>query len=287
MTNQYMPGSPSVKIQRFDGATTDNKLYSPWSFTLNTGEMFEAFIIQPRCLLPPSGLRFLLDNINSKPSHGLHLKRCHLWLTGTFDSVVNGSETINATADGQLYVNTSASTGYQFRHHIALPMSGLSIPNVCPLFEGSFILRATTGSQATNVYLGAGLLSTVPANTTEYISIENTCPAFEQIPTDLSSEWVWGYAIYNISTSHPIEVNAYDVLALPKISTLKFTLYDTLLNEALNASYTGDDRAMLDLPFMHKHSGEVSMSNLRLKAHRILLTPVVDAPASRWLQHTT
>ena len=285
--NQYIPGSPSVKIQRFDGATTDKKLYSPWSFTLNTGEMFEAFIIQPRCLLPPSG---------PEVSVGLHQLEAVKWppsgndatfgLQTRFDSVVNGSEIINATADGHLYVNTSASTGYQFRHHIALPMSGLSIPNVCPLFEGSFILRATAGSQPTDVYLGAGLLSTVPANTTEYILIENTCPAFEQIPTDLSSEWVWGYAIYNISTSHPIELNAYDVLALPKISTLKFTLYDTLLNEALNASYTGDDRAMLDLPFrVQTLQGAVNVE-LEVESSPNLVDSVVDAPASRWLPNT-
>ena len=73
--------------------------------------MFEAFIIQPRCLLPRAVLRFLLVYINSKPSHGLQLETMLLWLTDAFDSVVNGSETINATADGQLYVNTSASTG--------------------------------------------------------------------------------------------------------------------------------------------------------------------------------
>ena len=126
-------------------------------------------------------------------------------------------------------------------------MTEWGIPNVCPLFEGSFTLQARSGPQSTDVYLGAGSLATLPPNSTRYISIENTCPAFDPISTDASNEWGWGYAVYNISTSHPTELAAYDVLALPKREKLAFGLEESLLNEALNASYTGDDLSLIHI----------------------------------------
>ena len=113
----------------------------------------------------------------------------------------------------------------------------MSIPNLCPLGEGSFVLRATTGVQQTELFFGLSSLGTVPAQSTAYVSVQDTCPSFEAISMDLSNEWVWGYVVYNISTSQPIELAAYDLLALPIESKLKFALDDPLLNQALNASY--------------------------------------------------
>ena len=196
-----------------------------------------------------------------------------------FDSIVNGTNIIDATQDGQLYVNTSSSTNYQFRHLIALPMTAWGIPNVCPLFEGSFTLQARSGPQQTDVYLGASILSTIPANSTSYIAVENTCPYFDPISTDVSNEWIWGYAIYTISTSNPTELAAYDVLALPKQEKLKFGLNESLLNQALNASYTGDDRTLLDLPFrIQTERGSVRV-DLEVESQPDLVDSVIDAPA--------
>ena len=284
-SSTYLQG-PSVKIEEFT-VNTEKELYAPWSFTLSTGDEFRALVVEPHCLVPPQGPHVSigqnqLEAVAWPPSghdsnFGVQMK---------FDSIVNGSNITNASEHGHLYVNTSSSTYYQFRHLIALPMTEWGIPNVCPLFEGSFTLQARSGSQSTDVYLGAGQIATLPANSTRYISIENTCPAFDPISTDASNEWGWGYAVYNISTSHPTELAAYDVLALPKQEKLTFGLDESLLNEALNASYTGDDRALLDLPFrIQTNYGSVRV-DLEVESQPDLVDSVIDAPGSRWLPNT-
>ena len=285
-SSQYFQGSPSVKIDQYN-VNGEKELYAPWSFTLSSGEAFRSLVLEPRCITPPQGPHVTVGQnqlvaIDWPPTgddsnYGVQLQ---------FDSLVNGTNIIDATQDGQLYVNTSASTSYQFRHFIALPMTEWGIPNVCPLFEGSFTLQARSGSQQTDVYLGAGLLSSLPADTTRYIAIENTCPTFEPILADPSNEWGWGYAIYNISTSQPIELAAYDVLALPKQEKLKFGLDESLLNQALNASYTGEDRALLNLPFrVQTERGSVRV-DLEVESQPDMVDSVIDAPSSRWLPNT-
>ena len=90
----------------------------------------------------------------------------------------------------------------------------------------------------------------------------------------------------SISTSHPTELVAYDVLALPKREKLTFGLEESLLNEALNASYTGDDRALLDLPFrIQTNQGSVRV-DLEVESQPDLVDSVIDAPSSRWLPNT-
>ena len=102
----------------------------------------------------------------------------------------------------------------------------------------------------------------------------------------LPTNGVGGYAVYNISTSHPTELAAYDVLALPKREKLTFGLEESLLNEALNASYTGDDRALLDLPFrIQTNQGSVRV-DLEVESQPDLVDSVIDAPSSRWLPNT-
>ena len=285
-STQYFQGTPSMKIQQYN-AIDAKELHSPWTFTLGLGDEFQSLTVEPRCIMAPQAPEVTIGYnqleavkwppTGNDPSYGFQTM---------FDSVFNGSTVTDATTDGQLYVNTSASTTYGFRHNIALPMSSTTIANVCPLFEGSFVLRATSGSQQTDVYLGSGLLATVPAHSTTYVTVQNTCPTFEAIAIDLSDEWVWGYAVYNISTSQPIELSAYDVLALPIQSKLEFTLDDPLLNQALNASYTGDDRALLDLPFrVETQRGGVDVE-LEIESLPDLVDSVVYAPSSRWLPNT-
>ena len=285
-SSQYFQGALPVKIDQYN-VNTEKELYAPWSITMNSGQAFRALVLEPRCLAPPEGPQITIGQnelvaIDWPPTG----KDPNFGVQRMFDSLVNGTDIIDATLDGQLYVNTSGSTNYQFRHFIVLPMTEFGIPNVCPLFEGSFVLRAQSGSQQTEVYLGSSSLSTIPANSTRYITIENTCPSFELISTDLSNEWVWGYAIYNLSTSHPTELAAYDVYALPKRADLKFGLDQSLLNQALNASYAGDDRAMLDLPFrIQTERGSVRV-DLEVESQPELVDTVIDAPRSRWLPNT-
>tara|TARA_B100001741_G_scaffold33348_2_gene23863 strand:- start:23749 stop:30069 length:6321 start_codon:yes stop_codon:yes gene_type:complete len=285
-SSQYFQGAPSVKVDQYN-VNNEKELYAPWSFTLNSGEVFSALILEPRCLIPPKGPHVTIGQnqlvaIDWPPTGN----DSNFGVQAMFDSIVNGTNIIDATQDGQLYVNTSSSTNYQFRHLIALPMTAWGIPNVCPLFEGSFTLQARSGPQQTDVYLGASILSTIPANSTSYIAVENTCPYFDPISTDVSNEWIWGYAIYTISTSNPTELAAYDVLALPKQEKLKFGLNESLLNQALNASYTGDDRTLLDLPFrIQTERGSVRV-DLEVESQPDLVDSVIDAPGSRWLPNT-
>ena len=285
-TSQFSQGPPSVKVQQFD-AIDRKELNSSWSFSLNTGEQFRALLIEPQCSIPAQGPGVTIGQNNleaidwpptgSDPNYGAQLM---------FDSFVNGSSTVGATQHGQLYVNTSSSTSYQLRHLIALPMSYLASSTVCPLLEGSFTLRATAGAQDTDVRMGPHLLKTVPAHSTRHITIENTCPSFDIISTDPSNEWVWGYANYNISTSHPTELAAYDVIALPIEEKLKFGLHESLLNQAVNASYTGNDRVLLDLPFrVQTQQGGVNVE-LEVESQPNLVDSVVDASSSRWLPNT-
>ncbi|MGB1567446.1 MAG: hypothetical protein ACPHBQ_03090, partial [Candidatus Poseidoniaceae archaeon] len=285
-STQYFQGAPSVKIDQYN-VNSEKELYAPWSFTLNSGEAFRALVLEPHCLLPPKGPHVTIGQnqlvaIDWPPTGN----DSNFGVQRMFDSIVNGTNIIGATQDGQLYVNTSSSTTYGFRHFIALPMTAWGIPNVCPLFEGSFTLQARSGPQQTDVYLGGSLLSTLPANSTSYIVIENTCPYFEPVSTDPSNEWIWGHAIYTLSTSNPTELAAYDVLALPKQEKLKFGLNDSQLNQALNASYTGDDRALLDLPFrIQTERGSVRV-DLEVESQPDLVDSVIDAPGSRWLPNT-
>ena len=100
------------------------------------------------------------------------------------------------------------------------------------------------------------------------------------------NEWGWGYAVYNISTSHPTELAAYNLIALPKLEKLKFELDESILNRALNASYTGDDRVLLDVPFrIQTERGSVRV-NLEVESQPNLIDSVIDAPSSRWLPNT-
>ena len=285
-TNQFIPGQTPVTVQQFD-AINQKGLYSSWEFSLNLDDEFRALLIEPRCLISPKGPyvsigQNQLEAVKWPPTG----KDANFGVQRMFDSVINGSDTINASGEGQLQFNTSSSTSYLLRHHIALPMSEMSIPNICPLFEGSFILRGSSGTQQTELYLGQALLATVPSQSTRHISVENTCPAFVPIASDPSNEWVWGYAIYNISSSHPIELTAYDLQALPKQEELKFQLNESLLNQALNASYTGDDRELLNLPFrVQTELGGVNVE-LEVESQANLVDRVIIAPESRWLPNT-
>ena len=161
-SSQYYQGSPSVKIDQYN-VNGEKELYAPWSFTLSSGEAFRSLVLEPRCIVPPQGPHVTVGQnqlvaIDWPPTgddsnYGVQLQ---------FDSLVNGTNIIDATQDGQLHVNTSASTAYQSSPH--RPTNDrMGIANVCPLFEGSFTLQARSGSQQTDVYLGAGLLSSVPA----------------------------------------------------------------------------------------------------------------------------
>ena len=165
-------------------------------------------------------------------------------------------------------------------------MSYLASSTVCPLLEGSFTLRASAGAHDTDVRMGPHLLKTVPAYSTRHITVENTCPTFDPISTDSSNEWIWGYANYNLSTSYPAELAAYDVIALPIEEKLKFGLHESLLNQAINASYTGNDRVLLDLPFqIQTQQGGVNVE-LEVESQPNLVDSVVDASSSRWLPNT-
>jgi hypothetical protein len=275
-----------MKIQQYN--TIDQKeLYSPWTFTLGMGDEFQSLTAEPSCIIPPQGPEITigynqLEAVKWPPSGN----DPNFGVQTMFDSFVNGSIVTNASSHGQLYVNTSASTTYGFRHTMALPLSSMSIPNVCPLFEGSFVVRATTRAQQTELYLGSASLATVPPQSTAYVTIQDMCPAFEAISVDPSNEWVWGYAVYSISTSQPIELAAFDLLALPIESNLEFALDHSLLNQALNASYAGDDRALLDLPFrVQTQRGGVHVE-VEVESLPDLVDSVVDAPSSRWLPNT-
>ena len=285
-STQYFQGPPSMKVQQYNGID-QKELYSSWTFTLGMGDEFQSLTIEPRCIIPPQGPEITIGYnqleavkwppSGNDPNFGVQMM---------FDSVVNGSTVTNATTHGHLHVNTSASATYHFRHTMALPLSSMSIPNICPLFEGSFVLRATTGAQQTELFFGPSSLRTVPPHSTAYVSIQDTCPAFETISIDLSNEWVWGYAVYNFSTSQPIELAAYDLFALPIESKLEFGLDDPLLNQALNASYAGDDRALLDLPFRVQTQRGGVLVEVEVESLPDLVDSVVDAPGSRWLPNT-
>ena len=285
-SSMYLQGPPSVKIEQFT-VNTEKELYAPWSFTLSTGDEFRALVVEPRCLIPPQEPHVSigqnqLEAVTWPPSG----HNSNFGVQMMFDSIVNGSNISNATEHGHLYVNTSSSTIYQFRHLIALPITEWSIPNVCPLSEGSFMLQARSGPQSTDVSLGSTSLATLPANSMEYIAVENMCPTFEPISIDTSNEWGWGYSVYNISTSHPTELAAYDLFALPKQEKLKFELDESILNRALNASYTGDDRVLLNLPFrIQTERGSVRV-DLEVESQPNLIDSVIDAPSSRWLPNT-
>ncbi|MGB2340317.1 MAG: hypothetical protein ACPH9K_04880 [Candidatus Poseidoniaceae archaeon] len=285
-STQYFQGPPSMKVQQYNGID-QKELYSSWTFTLGMGDEFQSLTVEPRCIVPPQGPEITIGYnqleavkwppSGNDPNFGVQMM---------FDSVVNGSTVTNATTHGHLHVNTSASATYHFRHTMALPLSSMSIPNICPLFEGSFVLRATTGAQQTELFFGPSSLRTVPPHSTAYVTIQDTCPAFETISIDLSNEWVWGYAVYNFSTSQPIELAAYDLFALPLESKLEFGLDDPLLNQALNASYAGDDRALLDLPFRVQTQRGGVLVEVEVESLPDLVDSVVDAPGSRWLPNT-
>ncbi|MGB2156150.1 MAG: hypothetical protein ACPHZ4_04030 [Candidatus Poseidoniaceae archaeon] len=285
-STQYFQGPPSMKVQQYNGID-QKELYSSWTFTLGMGDEFQSLTVEPRCIVPPQGPEITIGYnqleavkwppSGNDPNFGVQMM---------FDSVVNGSTVTNATTHGHLHVNTSASATYHFRHTMALPLSSMSIPNICPLFEGSFVLRATTGAQQTELFFGSSSLKTVPPHSTAYVTIQDTCPAFETISIDLSNEWVWGYAVYNFSTSQPIELAAYDLFALPLESKLEFGLDDPLLNQALNASYAGDDRALLDLPFRVQTQRGGVLVEVEVESLPDLVDSVVDAPGSRWLPNT-
>ena len=285
-STQYFQGPPSMKVQQYNGID-QKELYSSWTFTLGMGDEFQSLTVEPRCIVPPQGPEITIGYnqleavkwppSGNDPNFGVQMM---------FDSVVNGSTVTNATTHGHLHVNTSASATYHFRHTMALPLSSMSIPNICPLFEGSFVLRATTGALQTELFFGSSSLRTVPPHSTAYVTIQDTCPAFETISIDLSNEWVWGYAVYNFSTSQPIELAAYDLFALPLESKLEFGLDDPLLNQALNASYAGDDRALLDLPFRVQTQRGGVLVEVEVESLPDLVDSVVDAPGSRWLPNT-
>ena len=172
-STQYLQGPPSTKILQYNGID-QKELYSSWTFTLGMGDEFQSLTVEPSCIVPPQGPEITvgynqLEAVNWPPSgydtsFGVQMM---------FDSFVNGSTVTNATNHGQLFVNTSASTTYQFRHTIALPSSSMSIPNLCPLGEGSFVLRATTGVQQTELFFGLSSLGTVPAQSTAYVSVQD------------------------------------------------------------------------------------------------------------------
>ena len=62
-TSQFSQGPPSVKVQQFD-AIDQRELNSSWSFSLNTGEEFRAFLIEPQCSIPAQGPRVTIGQNN-------------------------------------------------------------------------------------------------------------------------------------------------------------------------------------------------------------------------------
>ena len=275
-----------VRSQQFNGIS-ERQISSSWTFSLNAGDEFKGLMIEFQCLMPPMGPSVSIGQNQleaiSWPPSGFDL---NFGLQRMFDSAVNGSDVINATQHGHLSINTSATTTYQLRHHIAFPIAAITLPDVCALLEGSFTIRATSGLLATDLYLDGSLHSTIPSQSTQRILFDNACPTFEPLAIDASNEWVWGYAQYNVSSSQPIELAAYDVLVLPTHGELKFAFDESLLNQALNASFEGNDRQLLDLPFrVQTLQGSVTVE-LEVESQLDLVDSVVDAPPSRWLPHT-
>ena len=275
-----------LRLQQFNGVN-ERTISSDWTFSLNSGDQFKSLMIELQCLTAPMNPSVLIGQNQleaiSWPPTGMDL---NYGLQRMFDSAVSGSSVLDASQHGQLHINTSSMTTYQIRHHIALPISAISMSSVCSLVESSFIVRATSGVAQTELYLNDHLHSTIPSQSTKRIAIENECPSFDIISIATSNEWVWGYAQYNVSSSYPVELVVYDLLVVPSHGELKFSFHESLLNQALNASYNGNDRELLDLPFrVQTQQGGVNVE-LEIESQPNLIDSVIDAPPSRWLPNT-
>ena len=199
-----------LRLQQFNGVN-ERTISSDWTFSLNSGDQFKSLMIELQCLTAPMNPSVLIGQNQleaiSWPPTGLDL---NYGVQRMFDSAVNGSSVLDASGMANYTQPSSMTMSDTSSYRFFLE----SMSSVCSLVESSFIIRATSGVAQTELYLNDHLHSTIPSQSTKRIAIENQCPSFDIISIATSNEWVWGYAQYNVSSSHPVELVVYDILAV-------------------------------------------------------------------------